>query len=120
RRILRQKAIAGMDRIRRRRACGFEELRDRQVAVDRRRWSEPHRTIGGDDMRQAGIRIGIDRDGFDSKLAAGARDPNGNFAAISDEEPFDHALSLAQPGGLFSRKALSPSWPSAETRRFAI
>ena len=120
RRILRQKAIAGMDRIRRRGACGFEDLRDRQVAVGRRRWSEPHRTIGGDDMRQAGIRIGIDRDGFDSKLAAGARDPHGNLAAIRDEEPFDHALPPAQPGGLFSRKALSPSWPSAETRRFAI
>ena len=57
-------------------------------------------------MRRAFIRLGVDPDGLDPELATRADDPDGDLAAIRDQETADHAV---QEGLRFSRNARSPS-----------
>jgi hypothetical protein len=45
------------------------------------------------DMHGIDVRLGIDGDGFDIKLLAGANDTKGDFTTIGDEYFFEHRES---------------------------
>jgi hypothetical protein len=62
--------------------------------------------VGRRDVRRLSIGVREHGDGLDLELAARADDAEGDFAAVGDQETFDHEL---QEGFRFSRNALSPS-----------
>ena len=46
--------------------------------------------VGELDVHRIDIGLGVDGDGFDIELAAGADDAEGDFAAIGDQDAFEH------------------------------
>ncbi len=80
RRVLREEAVARVDRISTHRPGGAEVLVDVEVARDR------DELVGGARMERARVVGGRDRDGRDSEFVAGAEDPHRDLAAIRDEQ----------------------------------
>jgi hypothetical protein len=92
--ILGEESVARMDGLRPGRACGSEDGIDRQIAVHRRGGTDPNGLIGGRHMQRVRIGVRIHRDGLDATLAAGADDAHGDLAAIGDQNPLKHDVSL--------------------------
>ena len=55
-----------------------------QVALRRRRRSEPDGRVGHADVRCVGVRVAVDRDRLDPELVAGADDADRDLAAVRD------------------------------------
>src|SRR5438270_72091 len=70
----------------------FHDLWNRQVALARRRPSDGNRAIGRGDVRRARVGVRIDRDAFNSHLATGADDANGDLAAVRYEKALHHEV----------------------------
>ena len=51
-----------------------------------------HGLVGEAHDRGLGVGGRVDRDGLDAELAAGARDPQGDLAAVGDQDLLEHAL----------------------------
>ena len=120
-RPLGEEAVAGMNGVGLRRGRGVEKCGDREIALRRRRRSDPDGLIGDLHVQRIGVGVGVDRDALDSRLAAGARDPDRDFAAVGDEHaPDGHCGCRIQFGLRFSRNARIPSCPSSETRCSAM
>ena len=89
--VLRQEAVAGVDRL------GAGRLRGGQdrlgVAVGRRRVgrADQDRLVGLRDERHAGVGFRVDRDRADAEPLGGADDPAGDLAPVRDEQRADHA-----------------------------
>ena len=82
-----------MDRVS---ACGFggsEDLVSAQVAVGSGGRTDMHGLVSFANVFGARVSVRIDRDRADSKVAAGGHDTTGDFAAIGNEEAFDHGRS---------------------------
>ena len=82
--VLRQKAVAGMNRL----GVGhFRRADDRRnVEITRTRWrrSDADGFIGQHHVFGVGVGFGMNRNGFDAELAAGALDSQCDFAAIGN------------------------------------
>ena len=104
--VLRQEAVAGMDRLGAGDLAGGDDLGDVQIAVARGRRADADAFIGQAHMHGVGVGGGMDRDGGDAHLLAGAEDAKGDFAAIGDEDflkhhrPIDDGEGLAEFDGL--------------------
>ena len=61
-----------------------------KVGFAHRRRADMHRLVRRTDVKRVGIGIGIDRDSANAQAAGRADDTAGDFAAIGDEEGFDH------------------------------
>ena len=98
RRILRQEAIARMDRLRPGAYRGSDDLFADQIALARRRRPDMHRLIRLPHMQRLGIGVRIDRDRADTHCPRGANDAAGDLASVGDEEGLDHCLRSTTPG----------------------
>src|SRR5262245_41071562 len=94
--------------------CRIDQRGNVQIALRRRRGADRFRLIGGTHMRRPAIGVREDGDGYNPHLSAGANDPEGDLAAVGDEQPLDQRRAHA--GFSLARKARRPSWPSDETR----
>jgi len=77
-------------------ACGLGGAEDTvaaQVTVGGGCRADMHGFVCFADMFGAGVSVGIDGNGADAHVAAGGHDAAGDFAAIGDEEAFDHGRS---------------------------
>src|SRR6185503_12169396 len=86
---LAEEAVAGVDCV----AAGVARDRDdaRAVEVGRRPGrTERDRLAGAQDVERARVLVGVDRDGRDPELGRGLRHPDGDLAAIGNEELLEH------------------------------
>src|SRR5690606_29324540 len=72
--------------------------------VARRRRPDAHALVGEADMHRVGVGGGMDGDRLDSQLLAGAQHPQGDFAAIGDQDLLEHcpAYSMTTSGSPYS------------------
>ena len=90
--VFRQEPVARMDRV------DIGDLRRAddpvgpQVAVRALRAADADGLVGELDVERLDVGLGIDRQGLDAQLAAGANDPKGDFAAVGDEDFLDHRV----------------------------
>src|SRR5581483_11372778 len=89
-RVLRQEPVAGMDTDRVGDLRGADDRRHVEVAR-RRGWrADADGLIREQHVLQAVIGGGMDRDGLDAELAAGAQDAQSNLAAVGDDDLLQH------------------------------
>ena len=88
--VLRQEAVAGMDRI------GLGLDRDAQDVLDvevgvHRRLAATHQVglVGLGPMQREAVLLRIDGDGADAEFVGGAHDADGDFSAIGDQQAAD-------------------------------
>ncbi len=92
-----EEAIAGVHRLRARLAAGLDDLLDHQIALGGGGRADQHGLVGQLDMEGVAVSLGIDRNRFNSHLASGLDDPAGDFAAIGDQNAFEHAFLESRP-----------------------
>ena len=63
---------------------------DRKIALRRGRRTDRISVVGVFDVQGFAVGFGINRDGFNVELAAGASDAHGDFAAVGDQNAFEH------------------------------
>src|SRR5690606_17532859 len=119
--ILGKKAIAWMDRLGAAGQGGVDQLVDRQVAVGRLGASQVDAPVRRVNMAGVVIDGAVYGYGGQAHGLGRAHDPAGDLAAIGNQQGGDHDLGSGnQLGRRLSRKARSPSWPSALTRIWAM
>jgi len=121
--ILRQEAVAGMDRLGPGRpGRGNDSLAD-EVTLARRRGADMHGLVGLLHVQRPRIGIRIDRDGTNAEPPRGPDDPAGDLAAVGDEEGSDHG-SFLDPSrdrlGEGDRPALAGWWRGREASAGAL
>ena len=87
---LREEAVAGMHRLRAALLARGDDLLDDQVALRRRRRADGNGRIGHFHMQGVAIRVGIDRDGFNTHAARGFDNPAGDLAAVGNQDSLEH------------------------------
>ena len=87
--VLRQEAIAGMDRVCTRLLCGCKYGIDVEIAGAGRRRPDPDRLVRGLHMQRVCVGIGIDGDGADAEPRTGAHHAERDLAAIGDQDGAD-------------------------------
>ncbi len=98
-RVLGQEAVARVDGHGVGHLGRADDGRDIEITVAGRRRSDTDGLVGQQDVLQVPVRLGMDRDGADAELAAGAQDPERDLAPVGDENLLDHA---AWWGGLWT------------------
>ncbi len=88
-----EETIARMDRFRPGLLGRRDDLVGDQIAFGCRRRADMHRLVRHLDERRARIGVRIDRDGLDTHPARGLDNPASNFAAIGDEDFFEHGTN---------------------------
>ena len=88
--VFRQEADAGMDRVRPGDHGGRQDRGYVEVAVPRRRRPDAHALVGEPDMHGAGIGGRVHGNRLDPHLAAGPVNPQGDVAAVGDEDLLEH------------------------------
>ena len=63
-----------------------DDRRDVEIALRRRRRPDAHRLVGEPHVLGLAIGFGMDDDGLDAELAAGALDAQRDLAAIGDQD----------------------------------
>jgi hypothetical protein len=69
---------------------GLEDEIGTQVGPGRRASRQSHRLVGLADVRQVGVRIGVDRHGLDAEPPAGAEHPGRDLGPVGDQKTVDH------------------------------
>ncbi len=72
------------------------QLVDDQVALRRRRRADGVRLIAKAHMQRIRVGLRIDRDGAQPQPLGGAGDAAGDFAAIGDQDGFEHEWARLQ------------------------
>ena len=103
-----QEAVSGVDGV----GAGGRRRGDEGLGVEVSRHFDG--AVGDVDMERPALGGLVGRDRLDSELPAGARDPNGDLAAVCDQDALE---SGAHRGFRFSRNAASPSWASGPAQR---
>ena len=88
--VLRQEAVAGMDRLGAGDLAGGEDRRDIEIAFARRRRADADALVGEPDVHGVGIGGRMDGHGGDAQLLAGAQDAQRNLAAVGDQDFVEH------------------------------
>ena len=88
-RVLRQEAVAGMDRVRAALPDRPDHGVDVEVAQGRGGRAEPVRLVGRADVQRVPVGIRVHGDRAQAETAAGAEDAAGDLAAIGDEHRTD-------------------------------
>ncbi len=79
-----------MDRLRLAAARHVENLVDVEIGLAGRGRADVVGVIGFADVQGLAVHVGEDGDRLDAHLAAGANDAHRNFAAIGDQDSFEH------------------------------
>ena len=85
-----EEPVAGVDRLGARLFAGRDDLVDDEIGLRRRGRADGDRLVGHFDVQRVLVGFGIDGDGLDPHPARGLDDPAGDFAAIGDENLFEH------------------------------
>ena len=85
-RVLREEAVARVDRVRPGAPRHVEHPLDRQEGRARDRRADGDRLVGGADEGRLAVGVGVDRDCRDPHRAAGAHDARGDLAAVGDQD----------------------------------
>jgi hypothetical protein len=88
--VLGEKAVAGVDGVAAARQRNFQDTVAAQVGVARGWWADEGRFIGQRHVQGAGVGVGVDGDGGDPHLLAGADNANGDLPAIGDQDFAKH------------------------------
>ena len=88
--VLREKAIAGMDRLGVSHFGGADDGRDVQVTVQGARWTDTHGFVREFDVLGLAVGLGMQCHGADAERAAGALDAQRDLAAVGYDDFFDH------------------------------
>ena len=109
--ILRKQPVAGMDRVGARLPGDADDLVDREIRLDRPEpLADPVGLVGLEAVQAELVLLGEDRDGRHAELVRGARDADGDLAAVGDE-------NLAELGHVPSPRALRTGWLTSTPRR---
>ena len=84
--VLREEAVAGVDRLRAAAPGRVEDLSDVEVALGRRATAQRDRLVGLAHERRVGVAVGVDGDRAQAHLAGGAHDAPRDLAAVGDEQ----------------------------------
>ena len=68
----------------------LDDLRDRQVALGRRRRPQQVRLVGVPDVRGVAVRLRVHGDGGDPHLAQGPHDPDRDLTPVRDQDLLEH------------------------------
>jgi hypothetical protein len=90
RRVLRQEAVAGVDRVGAGGAGGGEDRLDAEVAGGGGRGADPDRLVRLGHVPGAGVGVAVDGDAGDAHAAQRGDDPDGDLAAVGDEDLLQH------------------------------
>ena len=91
-RVLGQKSVAGMNRIDVADFGRAHDAIDLQITFRARRRADADRFVRQLDVQRIDVRLGINREGANAEFFAGANDAQRNFAAIGDQNFFEHQL----------------------------
>ena len=86
RRVLREEPVAGVDRVGAGPARGVDDGVDAQVALRGRARADVDRLVGFAHVPRVAIAVGVDGDRRQAHLAARADDPDGDLAAVGDQD----------------------------------
>src|SRR4029077_1248695 len=89
--VLREEAVAWMDRLGARAPSGLEDALDIEVALAGRSGSDENGLVGLPSMRPVRVGFGIDSDGPDTESPRRAENPARDLPTIGDEDALDHA-----------------------------
>ena len=109
--VLGEEAVAGVDGVGAGARRDVEQLVDDEVGLAGRRAAEGVRLVGDLHVLGVAVRVGVDRDRADAGVLAGAGDPDGDLAAVGDEDLRE------RPGGVRARRRLPRSSWSVRVRR---
>ena len=87
---LRQEPVAGMDRVGAGDLGGADDRRHVQVAVGAARRADADVLVGEADVQRVLVGLGVDGDGLDAQLAAGADHAQRDLAAVGDQDLLEH------------------------------
>ncbi len=88
--VLGQESIAGMDRLGIGHLGRGDDGRHVQIALGRRGGADTHRLVGELDVLGIPIGLGMHGHGLDAHLAAGTLDPEGDLAAVGNQDLLKH------------------------------
>ncbi len=89
-RILGQKAVSGMHRVRAGDFAGREQGRNVEIAFARGRRADADALIRELYVHRFGVGGGVDRDGRDAELLARAQHTQRNLAAVCNQDLIEH------------------------------
>src|SRR4029079_15291227 len=89
--VLGKEAPARMDGVALGRGRGSDEGRYAEVAVGGERRPDVNRAVGEADVETFAVGRGVDGDGLDTELPAGADDADGDLAAVGDQDALEHS-----------------------------
>ena len=95
------------------RARGFgrgDQAVDAQIAVGGRRRADGMRLVGEPHMQRVRVGFRIDRDGAQTQPLGGAGDAAGDFAAIGDQDGFEHERTRIDAANITLRMISSENW----------
>ena len=69
---------------------GGDEIRDLEVGDAAGRRADAHVVVGEADVQRLPVGLAVDGDGLDAQFAAGADDPQGDLAAVRDQDLLEH------------------------------
>ena len=95
--LLRQEAVARMNRLRAGLLAGRHDLVDQQVGLRRGRRADQHLLVGLAHVQRVGVGLGIDRHRLDAEPLAGADDAAGDLAAVGDQDLVEGRLGRPAP-----------------------
>ena len=91
--LLRQEAVAGVDRLRAALQRRCDDAIGAQIGVARAGLTNGDGVVGLHHVAAVGVSRGIDGNGLDTQAPAGAQDAARNFAAVGDQQSFEHGLT---------------------------
>src|SRR5215469_16822048 len=90
--VLGQEAVTGMDGFGAGDLAGGDDGGNIEIGLRRRRWAHTHAFIRQLDVHRLAVGGGMNRHGGDAHLLAGADDAKRDFAAVGDEDFFEHQV----------------------------
>jgi hypothetical protein len=97
--ILREKAVAGMDRIGAGDLGRRDDHRNVEVALARRRRADAHRLVCEFDVQRVGIGGRVHRDRLEAHLAQASDHAQRDLSAICDEDLLEHGYTAILNSG---------------------
>ncbi len=95
-RVLREEAVAGMDRVGAGDLAGGQQRRNIEVAVAGGGRADAHAFIGKPHMHGIGVRGRMHRHGRNAELLASAQHAQSNLATIGNEYLVEHGFQIGE------------------------
>src|SRR6266581_516531 len=94
--VLREEAVARMNRLGVRDLGGGNDRRDVEIALPRGRRADADRLVGELDVFCFGVGLGMDDHGLDAEFAAGALDAQGDLTPVGDQDFLEHGAAVSR------------------------